>query len=460
MEKKQKKKLSTTKKLLIGIGAGVGVLAVLIVVYVFVILGRVQHVSLDEAREQAEQSLASGESAELLIEASPLPVAANDSDFSDDLIDASDVNLSDVPQTELNEEDTNALLKDFNPDVVNVLLMGVDRRGSKGVSRADTMFIATLDKPNKKLKLSSLMRDMYVPIPDHGEQRINVSTVYGGPGLAIDTINSNFSMDLEYYVSIDFRMFEKMVDALGGITMTLTAGEVSAANDCIAGLNKQRGVEDIRKGFITKAGSVQLNGTQALGYARIRHYGNGDYQRTNRQFKVLLTIFNKFKKMGLVKQQKVIYDILPFVETNLSSTQILDMALSVLSLDTEEVLHYRLPVDGAYQSRMIKGMAVLLPDINANAVALHEFIFRMTDSPIQKESLAVGTIGTYVPPPPLDATPAPEDPLQQQDVPQDPAQQGQPTPSPTPSPTPAPMELPSIFDAVTPAPDDMFKPLF
>ncbi len=454
--------MSNKKKLLIGIGAGAALLIGLIVAYVFITLGRVQHVSLDEAREIAEQSLASGEADELLaIEPEPTPsdgpgmASPTSQEEQGDLIEEGELDLSEAPQTELTLSEEELLQLDASPDVINILLLGVDRRGSKGSSRADTIFIATLDKTNKKLKLSSLMRDMYVPIPGQGEQRINTSSVYGGPGLTIDTINQNFSMDLKDYVLIDFRMFENMVDALGGITMTLTAGEVSAANDCIAGLNKQRGIEDIRSGFITKAGSVRLNGKQALGYARIRHYGNGDYQRTSRQFKVLLTIFEKFKEMDIITQQEVIHEVLPFVETSLNSVQILDLAMSALSIGTSEILHYRLPVDGMYQSRRIRGASVLLPDINANAQALHEFIYRMTDSPIQDESLAVGAIGTYVPPPPLpDPTPfgmTPE-PL------------FTPPPEITPEPTaPPPVELPGIFDVpATPEPteDGMFQPLF
>ncbi len=450
----------TKKKLIIGIGVGAALLLILIVAYVFITLGRVQHVSVDEAREIAEQSLASGEAAKLLaIEPEPTSGAAfasptSEDGFQGDLIDEGELDLSEAPQTELTLSEEELLQQDISNNVINILLLGVDRRGSKGASRADTIFIATLDKVNKKLKLSSLMRDMYVPIPGQGEQRINTSSVYGGPGLTIDTINQNFSMDLKDYVLIDFRMFENMVDELGGITMTLTAGEVSAANDCIAGLNKQRG-EDLRSGFITKAGSVRLDGKQALGYARIRHYGNGDYQRTSRQFRVLLTIFEKFKEMDIITQQEVIHEVLPFVETSLDSVQIIDLAMSALSIGTSEILHYRLPVDGMYQSRRIRGASVLLPDINANAQALHEFIYRMTDSPIQDESLAVGAIGTYVPPPPLpDPTPfgmTPE-PLF--------------TPEPviTPEPTvPPPMELPGIFDVPRtpePTPDDMFQPLF
>ena len=454
----------TKKKLLTGIVAGAALLIVLAVAYVFITLGRVQHVSVDEAREIAEQSLDSGEAAELLgIAPTPVPVAGvisgeeptPDPNFQGDFIEEGEVELSEAPQTELTLTEEERLMQDFSPDVVNILLLGVDRRGSKGASRADTMFIATLDKANNKLKLSSLMRDMYVPIPEQGEQRINTSSVYGGPGLTIDTINQNFSMDIKDYVLVDFRMFEKMVDALGGITMTLTAGEVSAANDCIAGLNKQRGIEDIRSGFLTKAGSVRLDGKQALGYARIRHYGNGDYQRTSRQFKVLLTIFEKFKDMDIITQQKVIHEILPFVETSLDSVQIIDLAMRALSIGTSEILHYRLPVDGMYQSRRIRGMSVLLPDINANAQALHEFVYRMTDSPIQEDSLAVGAIGTYVAPAPLpDPTPVGETPAPVF------ASELEITPEPT---APPPIELPGIFEtpaAPEPAPDDMFQPLF
>lgn len=346
-----------------------GLLVVLVIVisgaiiYINVLLSRINYVPADQVQQTQEQDIAS-----------------EDSSPEESLAD-SELNLrEEIQQTVLSEEEQRALAEqEKRKNVTNVLLLGVDRRSSSGLSRSDTMLIATLDNNNKKLKLTSLMRDMYVPIPGQGENRINSACSKGGPALLMQTINENFSMDLEYYVLVDFRMFEKIVDKLGGVELELSEGEVAEANDCIAGLNKQQGVE-LEDGFITKrGGNIRLTGKQALGYARIRHFGDGDYARTSRQFKILKAIMEKFMDIDPIKQQGVLYDVLEYVETNLPKTKIIDLAFKALSIGPSELMHYRLPVEGSFESKKVRGMSVLLPDIPANAKLLHEFVYNATE---------------------------------------------------------------------------------
>lgn len=362
--------MKTSTKVIIAILIVVITLILAAVVFVGVLLSRINRVSVEEQttlvqqqQEEYQQAIDEGR-----IEA-------------EEKLEDSELDLKkEVEQTQLSKEDLEALAEqEKRAGAINVLLIGVDRRGTNGLSRSDTMMIATLDVKNKRLKLTSLMRDMYVPIPGYGENRINSACATGGPGLVMQTINENFEMDLEKYVLVDFKMFEKIVDKLGGITINLSAGEVAEANDCIAGLNKQRG-DDLEDGFITKEkGDIRLTGKQALGYARIRHFGNGDYARTSRQAKVLQAIFSKFVDAGAVKQTQILYDVLPLVETNIESTEILSLATRVLSVGTTEIMHYRLPVEDYYKAKTVRGMSVLLPDIPMNAQKLHWFIYEATE---------------------------------------------------------------------------------
>jgi len=182
--------------------------------------------------------------------------------------------LSDLyPQTKLTDFMLN-YMEERNQDTenyTNVLLIGVDRRGSRGDSQADVMMIATLDRKNGRLKLMSILRDVFVHIPGHGEYRLNSAAAKGGVPLLMETINENFHLNISQYVLVDFNMFEKVVNKLGGVTVRMTAEEISAANDCIAGLNKQRGVDYLWDGFIfAEAGNVRLTGKQALGYSRVK----------------------------------------------------------------------------------------------------------------------------------------------------------------------------------------------
>lgn len=340
-----------------------------------IMLGRVKRVSLEEAAEIARKEQ---EQREQDIESGLVEEEDEDQDIEDEV-----TLIDEVEQSKLTEEELRAIEETQKREgAVNILLIGVDRRGSSGYSRSDTLLIATLDKKNSRLKLTSLMRDMYVPISGNGENRINSACAKGGPGLLMQTINENFSMDLSTYVLVDFDMFDKIVDKLGGVTVEMSSGEVSEANDCIAGLNLQQGRERT-SGLITKrSGQIKLTGQQALGYCRIRHFGSGDYARTSRQFKVLRAIYEKFMQVDAGKKLSVLYDVLPYIETNMSDDQIISLATTVISMNinASELMHYRLPVEGSYKSTKIKGMQVLLPDIPANTLALHRFIYEATEA--------------------------------------------------------------------------------
>lgn len=360
--------MSKGKKIIIGILCAIAVLAIGILIMAAIFLNRIQYTDKSTAaRTAAVSSAAASPSAE--------------EEREDPVLEADEIDLNqEVEQTELTEEEKALMeIQKQEGDIVNILLIGVDRRGTDGNSRSDTMLIATLDKTNKRLKLTSIMRDLYVPIPGHGSNRINRSCNVGGPELVMETINENFSLDLSHYVMVDFKMFEQIVDQLGGITIAMSNGEVSEANDCIAGLNKQRGNER-RDGLIKqRGGDVTLTGKQALGYARMRHFGNGDFARTSRQYKVLQEIFSEFKKANPAKQMQVLYDLLPMVETNLESLQIVSLATQALAMDTDTILYSRLPVEGTYKRKTIRGMWVLLPDISANTTSLHDFLYQASD---------------------------------------------------------------------------------
>lgn len=294
-------------------------------------------------------------------------------------------------------------------DFVNVLLVGVDRRGTKGDSNADVVMIATIDKKNGRLKLTSMLRDLYVPIPGYDSARLNSAATKGGIPLLIQTINQTLHMEIENYVLVDFSMFEKIVNKLGGVTVRMSAAEISAANDNIAGLNKQRGVEYLWDGFIfAEAGNVRLDGKQALGYARIRKI-DSDFVRTNRQFNVLNAIFAKFRSKNLAEQYALLYDLMPYVETDLSSAEIIKYAYQALSINTNGLMHETIPYEDHYKSGRVKGSSVLLFDMPATAWRLHDFIYTSVGEPTEAKLLSGGkSLPPRTPGPTLPPTLPPE----------------------------------------------------
>jgi cell envelope-related function transcriptional attenuator common domain len=241
-------------------------------------------------------------------------------------------------------------------DIENILVFGLDRRNPDEASRSDTIMIASIDRKNSKVKITSLMRDMYVPIPGRSSNRINAAYAFGGPALAIKAVNADFSLNIKEYITVDFFGFQKIIDSLGGVDINVKENEISYCG-------------------VSKPGLQTLDGEHALAYARIRKTGNADYERTERQRRVLNEIYKKIKAKGVFTISSTVNTLLPYVETNMSYQRIISLTITALKLDVENIDQYRLPVDGYFKSQYINGMAVLVPNLEENKKLLHKFIY-------------------------------------------------------------------------------------
>lgn len=243
------------------------------------------------------------------------------------------------------------------PDVTNIALFGLDRRDPTENSRSDSIMIATLDLEHKKVKLSSIMRDTYVSIPGRGMDKINHAYAFGGPELAIRTINENFAMDIRDYVMVDFYGMKDIINTLGGVEIDIKPEEVSRSK-------------------VSSPGLQTLNGEQALAYSRIRYVGNGDYERTDRQRRVLEQLMGKILNAGALQYPKIASSLLPYVETSLSKGEILKLGTSAFASGVSSLEQYRIPVDGYAKGQKMNGIYYLVPqDLKANVELLHGFIY-------------------------------------------------------------------------------------
>lgn len=256
----------------------------------------------------------------------------------------------------------------YNKDIINILLIGTDRYPwQKDNGRSDTMIIATLDKVHKEIKLTSIMRDTYVFIPgDYRDNRINVAHQYGNAPMLINTINANFNLSLNKYVAVDFQIFKDIVDKIGGIEIELKDYEVSY-------LKKRKEAGPNRKNL--EVGMNKLDGDLALEYTRIRKTGNGDFERTERQRTLLIALFEQGMKSDILTLNNMLVDILPMVRTNMKQSEIVSLMGSAFTMGQTEVQQLRIPYNDAYTDEKIRGMAVLVPDIQANAAKIREFIY-------------------------------------------------------------------------------------
>lgn len=289
--------------------------------------------------------------------------------------------LGSIPRTSLTDtkpEDlgiSESSPKEKETGVVNILLFGLDRRDvSEKQPRSDSMMIATIDKSNQKLKLTSLMRDMYVSIPGKRDHKLNSAYAFGGPALAIKTVNSNFNLSIDKYAAVDFFALEQIIDILGGVDIDLKNEEVKFLNSALAELNNLDKTGK-KSPNVTNGGLQTLDGKQAVAYSRIRYVGRDDFERTERQRRVLSQLFDKVSSMNAAKATKLASTILPHVETNMTNTEIISLGTSVLGFKDKKIYQYRIPVDGTFTPETRSKMSVLVPDLPANNKLLHEFIY-------------------------------------------------------------------------------------
>ncbi|WP_163195551.1 LCP family protein [Clostridium thermarum] len=245
-----------------------------------------------------------------------------------------------------------------NKKIRNIALFGIDQEeGNAG--RSDAIMILTIDEIHKKIKLSSIMRDSYVNIEGRGMDKINHAYAFGGAQLALKTINSNYDLNIEDFVTVNFTTLPKIIDTLGGVEITIKDYEVPL----------------LRKVGIESAGTYNLTGKQALAYSRIRYVGNGDYERTERQRKVLDQVFSKLIKLNITEIPGVMAELLPMVKTNLTNGEILDLAQTVLGLGLSKLEQQRFPLDGYCNGKMLNGIWYLMFDQEATVEQMYSFIF-------------------------------------------------------------------------------------
>lgn len=254
--------------------------------------------------------------------------------------------------------------------ITNILLIGSDARSLNDKSRSDAIMILTIDSIHKKLKLTSILRDTYVRINGHGEEKINHSFNYGGPELLIKTIENNFSIKLDKYVVVNFFGFKDLIDAIGGLDIAIKPEEVKEANKSMLGINEDP------SNLIKISGLQHFNGQQVLAYSRIRHVGNGCYDRTERQRHVISLIIDKLTDTPVVKYPVVASKLLPFVKTNMDISEILNYAYTVYQIKNFTPEQLQMPLTELSYGQLLSDKGwVLLMDKYQNAKILNDFIF-------------------------------------------------------------------------------------
>lgn len=279
--------------------------------------------------------------------------------LSQEQVDALENETDDLPEgyTALDEDeiqnDRQAELIGTGDHIINILLIGQDRRAGESRARSDSMILCTINTRKNTLVMTSFLRDLYVDLPDwngrsYQDNRLNVCYAFGGMGMLDLALKNNFGVEVDHNIEVDFGQFEDIIELFGGVEIELTKAEA----------------EYLGEGL--KEGKNLLTSKQALSYSRLRKI-DSDFGRTDRQRKVLMALLEELGDMEADRMTVVVNKILPLLTTDMTDADITNYMVNILPiLPKIKISSQCIPASGTYQNGSIRGMAVLVPDLEAN----------------------------------------------------------------------------------------------
>lgn len=309
--------------------------------FIFGTLGKINTISIDKLKENT------GEYTDLFDTFESLDPNASSNDYEE---------VNSLAEVQILE---GAIISD--KDVQNILLVGDDSLEAGEFGRSDTQILVSIDRRNKQIKMTSILRDSYVAIPGKGSNRINAAYNSGGIKLAKETIEKNFKIKIDNYAKVGFKSFERIINKMGGITVKLSDRQADYMNTYGAS-------------NFTKGGTYRLTGADALTYVRMRRYDN-DFQRTSRQRAVIEQLMNKIKSYNVVDLTNLMNDLLPSFQTDLTQGEIFGLISEVVDFSQYEIKQFSIPAAYTWTGKTVNDAAVLVLDIAENARQLGQFIY-------------------------------------------------------------------------------------
>lgn len=231
----------------------------------------------------------------------------------------------------------------------NYLLIGIDSRenyySEDGLGdRSDVIVVMSIDKKQGTIKLLSIPRDAYALFPGYENfHKINAAMTWGGPDLLEETVEECLRIEIDGYAYVNFNHMADIIDSVGGVYVDLDYAEMEVANDYIERMDEDADL-------IYSCGyDIWLNGIQAVGYARNRYTGDGEYERMEREIEVLRSIMDQFMDLSATEKLSALETVFEAVVTDIDKNEIEKLALEFLpSMKNMEMQYLQLPIEGCY----------------------------------------------------------------------------------------------------------------
>lgn len=252
-----------------------------------------------------------------------------------------------------------------------IALFGGDSREGilEAGTHADTIMIAAIDNQTKEVRVASVYRDTLMLQEDEGLNKANSAYFRGGPQAAINMLNRNLDLDIQDYVTVDFKALADAIDTLGGIEVDVTAEEAAEANRYVGETASVVG----KQANLLSQGTQTLDGVQAVTYARIRKNVGGDYKRTERQRLVVEKVAQKLKNCDLTTLNSIIDQSFSQVSTSFTLADVLKLATGAMQYRIAGTVGFPSDVEDGRVDGI--GSVVVPKGMKVNVEQLHNFLY-------------------------------------------------------------------------------------
>lgn len=271
-------------------------------------------------------------------------------------VDHTDVDVKPLPSVPVGSLKTEG--------IINIMLIGEDRRPGQGRQRSDSMILCSFNTKNNTITMISFLRDTYISkIPGYWADKLNAAYAYGGIKTMDQTFAAYFGVHIDAHVAVQFDGFKGIIDMLGGVDIELTAKEAKHMNTLGP--------------WVVRAGMNHLNGEQALAYSRIRKI-DMDAKRAERQRKVLTALINAYKNKSVPEMLTLASDILGtgFIQTDMSSGEVLDYVTTLFPMLASATINsQQIPAEGTYTNMNVGNVsATKVADLETNRKILQQIL--------------------------------------------------------------------------------------
>jgi len=256
------------------------------------------------------------------------------------------------------------LLQVANAEPINILLLGFDFWGDEtiGNSWSDINIIASLDSENHRFVFLSLMRDTYIAMPGGRMLRLNAVVRESDFDTMLQVISDNYGVEVPYYVAIGMPGFKRLINAAGGVEVTISRNEYESL---------------VKRGMaanIPGPGTHILQGSAAYSYGRDRYMDGGDYARAGKGREVITSLFGQMRRRSPKELLEFASVAFTEIKTNLPLPEIFSLIVQLTEIEEMAVEDYGIPIAKSFQYVTVHGMSTVQLDWEVNREAIQKYL--------------------------------------------------------------------------------------